>query len=74
MVTQLLPLATGQLVGDNRKFDVFWGVLLIIVGGEIITIADPSIRPRGYQLLPLGNLMFNTYFLPFYSLLVEGSL
>ena len=37
---QLLPIATSYLVGNNREFDVsgiFWGVLLIVGGGELIT-------------------------------------
>ena len=41
---QWLPLATSQYVGDNRKFDVsgiFWGVFLIVGGGELMTIVDP---------------------------------
>ena len=40
---QLLPIATSYLVGNNREFDVsgiFWGVLLIVGGGELITIED----------------------------------
>ena len=50
---QLLPLATSQLLSDNREFDVssrFWGVLLIVGGGELMTIEDQSLRPHGYQL------------------------
>ena len=38
---QLLPLATSQLMGDNREFDasgIFWGFLLIVGGGELISI------------------------------------
>ena len=49
---QLLPLATSQLVGDNRELDVlgtFWGVLLIVAGGELMTIEDPSLSAYGYQ-------------------------
>ena len=73
-------------MGDNRKFDVsyiFCGVLFIIGGGELMTIEDPSLSAHGYQLLSLatsfqwviaGNLMFQTYFEVFHSLLVEGSL
>ena len=52
---QLFPLATSYLVGKNRKFDVsgmFWGVLLIVGGGELMTIKDPSLSTHGYQLLP----------------------
>ena len=43
---------------DKRKFDVpgkFWGVLLIIDGGEVMTIEDPSLSAYGYQLLPLAT-------------------
>ena len=61
-------------------FEVF---LLIVGGGELMTIEDPLLRPHGYQLLPLstsyllGNnrdLMFQTYFEVFHLLLVERSL
>ena len=54
---QLLPIATSYLVGKNREFDVsdiFRGVLLIVGGGELITIKDPSLSAHGYQLLPLA--------------------
>ena len=55
---QLLPLVTSQEVGDNREFevsDIFWGVLLIVSGGELMTIEDPSLSAYGYQLLPLAT-------------------
>ena len=55
---QLLPLATSYLVGNNREFDVsdiFWGVLFIVGGGELMTIKDPSLSAHGYQLLPLAT-------------------
>ena len=42
---QLLSIATSYLVGNNREFDVsdiFWGVLFIICGEELMTIEDPS--------------------------------
>ena len=55
---QLLPLATSYLVSNNREFDVsgiFWGVLLIVGRGELITIEDPSLSAHGYQLLPLAT-------------------
>ena len=55
---QLLPLATSQWVGDNKEFDVsdiFWGVLFIIGGGELMTIEDLSLSDHGYQLLPLAT-------------------
>ena len=45
-------------MGDNRKFDVsciFWDVLVIVGGGELIAIADPSLSALGYQLLPLAT-------------------
>ena len=54
----MLPLATSYLVGDNKKFDVsdiFLGVLLIVGGGELITIEDPLLSAPGYQLLPLAT-------------------
>ena len=53
---QLLPIATSYLVGNNKKFDVsdiFWGVLFIVCGGELMTIEDPSLSAHGYQLFPL---------------------
>ena len=83
---QLLSLATSYSVGDNRELDVlgiFWGVLLIVGGGELMAIEDPSLSAHGYQLLPMatsylvGNnreILFQTYFEVFYLLLVEGSL
>ena len=55
---QLLPLATSYLVGNNMEFDathIFWGVLLIFGGGELITIEDLSQSVHGYQLLPLAT-------------------
>ena len=48
-----------------------------------MTIEDPLLSAHGYHLLPLAtsylvhykrNLMFQTYFEVFYSLLVEGGL
>ena len=55
---QLLSLATSYLVGNNRKFDVseiFWGVLFIVDGKELMTIEDQSLSAYGYQLLPLAT-------------------
>ena len=55
---QLLPIATSYLVGNNREFDVsdiFWGVLFIIGGGQLITIEDPLLSAYGYELLPLAT-------------------
>ena len=52
---QLLPLATSYLVGNNRELDVtdiFWSVLFIIGGGELMPTVDPLLRAHGYQLLP----------------------
>ena len=52
-------------------FEVF---LLIVGGGELMTIENPSLKAYGYQLLPLstsylvGNneiLMFQTYLVSF---------
>ena len=43
---QLLPLATSQYVGDYKKIDVsgiFFGVFLIVGGGELMTIEDLDI-------------------------------
>ena len=48
---QLLSIATSYLVGNNREFDVsdiFWGVLCIVCGGELMTIEDPSLSAYGY--------------------------
>ena len=55
---QLLSIATSYLVGNNREFDVsyiFWGILFIVGGGELMTIEDPSLSANGYQLLPLAS-------------------
>ena len=55
---QLLPLATSQQVDDNREFDVsaiFWGVLLIADGGELMTIEDSLLSAYGYQLLSIAT-------------------
>ena len=55
---QLLTIATSYIVGNNRVFDVsdiFWGVLLIVCGGELMTIQDPLLSAHGYQLLPLAT-------------------
>ena len=83
---QLLPIATSQLVDNNREFDIldiFQGVLSIVGWGELMTTEDPSLSAHGYQLLPIatvikwlitGNLMYQTYFEVFYSFFVEGSL
>ena len=48
---QLLPIATSYLMGNNREFDashIFWGVLFIIGGEELMTIEDPSLSAHGY--------------------------
>ena len=45
-------------MGDKRKFDVlgiFGGVLLIVGGGELMTIENPSLSAYGYQLLPFAT-------------------
>ena len=34
---------------------IFWGVLLIVGEGELMTIEDPSLSGYGYQLLPLAT-------------------
>ena len=43
---------------DNREFDVsgiFWGVLLIVGGGELMTIEDSLLSSHGYQLLSIAT-------------------
>ena len=55
---QLLSIATSYLVGNNREFDVsdiFWDVLFIVGGGELMTIEDQSLITNcTYQLyLPI---------------------
>ena len=43
---------------NNKEFDashIFWGVLFIIGGEELMTIEDPSLSAHGYQLLPLAT-------------------
>ena len=55
---QLLSIATSYVVGNNREFDVsdiFWGILFIVCGGELMTIEDQSLSVHGYQLLPLAT-------------------
>ena len=45
-------------MGDNREFDVlgiFLGVLLIVGGGDLMTIEDSSLGTHGYQLLSLAT-------------------
>ena len=45
-------------MGDNREFDVldiFWAVLFIVGGGELMTIEDPSLSAHGYQLLSIAT-------------------
>ena len=54
---QLLPIATSYLMSNNREFDVwdiFWCVLFIIDGGELMTIEDPLLSANCYQLLPIA--------------------
>ena len=45
-------------MSDKRKFDVldiFWGVLLIVSGGELITIEDSLLSAHDYQLLSIAT-------------------
>ena len=45
-------------MGDNREFDVsgiFSVVLLIVGGGELMTIEDPSLSAHSYQLLSIAT-------------------
>ena len=45
-------------MGDNREFvvsGIFWGDLLTVDGGELMTIKDPSLSAHGYQLLPIAT-------------------
>ena len=45
-------------MGYNKKFKVlciFSPVKLIVGGGELISIEDPSLSVHGYQLLPIGT-------------------
>ena len=54
----MLPLATSQLMHNNREFDVSGicsPVQLSDGGGELITLEDPSLNTLGYQLLPLAT-------------------
>ena len=55
---QLLSIATSYFVGNKRQFDVsdiFWGVLFIVFGTELMTIEDPSLSAHGCQFLPLAT-------------------
>ena len=43
-------------MGNNREFDVsgiLQSVLLIVGGGKLTTIEDPTLSAYSYQLLPL---------------------
>ena len=45
-------------MGDNRDFDIsgiFWSILLIVGGGKLMTIEDPSLSALGYQLFAPSN-------------------
>ena len=45
-------------MGDNREIDVsdiFSGILLIVGGGELMTIEDSLLSVHGYQLLSLAT-------------------
>ena len=35
--------------------DIFWGVLFIVGGGELMTIEEPSLSVHGYQSLHLAT-------------------
>ena len=55
---QLLPLATSKLMGDNKEFNdsaIFWGVLLIVGGGNLQNIEGSSLVTIGFQLLLLAT-------------------
>ena len=58
MVTNFVVPSNQLLIGNNMEFDVsdiFWGVLSIVVGGELMTIENPSLSAHGYQLLPIAT-------------------
>ena len=45
-------------MGNNREFDVsdiFWGVLLIVGGGELMIIEDSLLSAHDYQLLSIAT-------------------
>ena len=79
---QPVTLPTSKLMGDNKEFNdsaIFLGVLLIVGGGKLQNIQDPSLVILDYQLLPIATsklmsdkkeLMIHPYFEVFYSLLV----
>ena len=51
-------MATSYLVGNNREIDIsdiFWGVLFIVSGGELMIIEDPSLSAHGYQFFAPSN-------------------
>ena len=55
---QLLSIAASYLVGKKREIDVsdiFWSVLFIVGGGELMTTEDPSLSAHGYQFFPLAT-------------------
>ena len=54
-----LPLATIDLVGDNREFEVegiFWAVIPIMDGWYPQNIKGPSLFVLGYHWLPLATI------------------
>ena len=58
--SQLLPLATIKLMGDNKEFNnsaIFWGVLFSVGGGNLQIIEDSSLVTLDYQLLPIATSM-----------------
>ena len=53
-----LSIATSHIVSNDREFDVsdiFWGILSIVGGGELMTIEDPLLSACGYQLLSIAT-------------------
>ena len=39
--------------------DIFWGVLLIVGGGELMTIEDPSLRDPWLPIVTPRNQLFS---------------
>ena len=54
-----LPIATIDLVGDNREFEVrgiFWHLIPIMIGSLSSNFKIPSLFVLGYHWLPLATI------------------
>ena len=44
-----------MIIGEFDVSGIFWGVLLIVGGEELMTIEDPFLSAHGHQLLPIAT-------------------